>query len=181
VAELTHKPLYTIGGGELGALAGYAEISLRAIFKRAEAWDAVLLLDEADLFLTKRTADDMERNAFVTVFLRSLEYYQGIMFLTTNRVEEYDPAFASRIHLKVKFNAPDHTKRASIWRNLLKSIKQCQGWEVSAYERLGKDLELNGREIKNLIRPALAIAAYKNEPLTEATLRLLYTMNHDKT
>jgi hypothetical protein len=92
---------------------------------------------------------------------------------------EYDPAFGSRIHLKVEFTAPDYTKRAIIWRNLL-SVKACQEWDASVYERLGKDLELNGREIKNLIRPALAVAAYKNELLTEDTLRLLYTMNHAK-
>jgi AAA+ superfamily predicted ATPase len=116
----------------------------------------------------------------LSVFLRCLEYYQGLMFLTTNRVEEYDPAFSSRIHLKVKFTAPDHCKRATIWRNLLKTVKTCKNWDDAVYERLGKDLDLNGREIKNLIRPALAVAAYKNELLTEDALRLLYRMNHDK-
>lgn len=151
---------------------------MRAIFARAASWDAVLLLDEADLFLSKRTTDDMKRNAFVTVFLRLLEYYQGIMFLTSNRVEEFDPAFSSRIHLKVPYKAPDKNRRAAIWKNLLSTVPDCNDWEEGAFERLGRDLDVNGREIKNLIRTSLAIAAYRQQPLSEEILRLVYSINH---
>jgi hypothetical protein len=35
----------------------------------------------------------MARNWFVSIFLRLLKYYEGIIFLTTNRIEEFDPAF----------------------------------------------------------------------------------------
>ena len=177
VAELTHKPLYAIGAGELGTMGGHAEAALRVIFARATEWGAVLLLDEADLFLTKRTQDDMERNAFVTVFLRTLEYYEGILFLTSNRVEEFDPAFSSRIHLKARFAAPTSTTRALIWKNLLTTVEGCQEWDRSVFERLGHDLDLNGREIKNLIRPALTVAVSKGIPLSEEILRLIYSIN----
>jgi SpoVK/Ycf46/Vps4 family AAA+-type ATPase len=179
VAELTHKPLYSIGAGELGSMAEFAEPVLRQIFDRATEWGAVLLLDEADLFLTKRTQDDMKRNAFVTIFLRQLEYYQGILFLTSNRVDEFDPAFASRIHLKVRFAAPTSTTRAAIWRNLLITVEGCEDWDHSVFERLGKEIDLNGREIKNLIRPALAVAASRGVSLSEEILRLIYSINRD--
>ena len=178
IAELTHRPLYAISTGELSSTPEYAEPVLRTIFARAVAWDAILLLDEADLFLTKRTTNDMRRNAFVTIFLRLLEYYKGIMFLTSNRVEEFDPAFASRIHLKVSFEAPGSSKRALIWRNLLQRQEACRGWGSDVFDRLGRDMELNGREIKNLIGPALAIAAYKKQPLSEDIIRLVYSINH---
>ena len=48
-------------------------------------WEAVLLLDEADVFLEARSTHDLERNKLVSIFLRVLEYYEGILFLTTNR------------------------------------------------------------------------------------------------
>jgi len=182
IAETTHKPLYIIGTGELGTEVSYTEPTLIRIFDLAKNWNAILLLDEADLFLSKRTRDDVKRNAFVTIFLRLLEYYQGILFLTTNRVEEFDPAFKSRIHLSVEYSALDHTKRTSIWRNLLGQNSDCCEWNQATYERLGADFDLNGREIKNLIKLAQAISAYKKEPLTESSLRLVYLINYgDKT
>jgi SpoVK/Ycf46/Vps4 family AAA+-type ATPase len=160
-------------------MAEVAEPVLRQIFDRATKWGAVLLLDEADLFLTKRTQDDMKRNAFVTIFLRQLEYYQGILFLTSNRVEEFDPAFSSRIHLKARFEAPTSATRAAIWKNLLRTVEGCEDWDQKTFDRLGSDLDLNGREIKNLIRPALSVAASKGQPLSEQILRLIYGINRD--
>jgi hypothetical protein len=59
----------------------------------------VLLLDEADIFLARRTRTDLRHNAVTSVFLRSLEYYEGILFLTTNRVGVIDPAFKSRVQM----------------------------------------------------------------------------------
>ena len=70
----------------------------------AHQWKALLLLDEADVFVKQRTSNDLVRNGLVSVFLRKLEYCQGIMFLTTNRVSEFDIAILSRIHLMFKYN-----------------------------------------------------------------------------
>src|SRR5450755_1316672 len=97
IAESTQKPLYWVTSGELGTEVTATDSRLRTIFGLAKAWDAILLLDEADVFLAKRTHTDIVRNAFVSIFLRSIEYYQGILFLTSNRREEFDEAFQSRI------------------------------------------------------------------------------------
>lgn len=60
------------------------EKSLIRIFQLASHWKAILLLDEADVVVKERTTSDVVRNALVSVFLRKLEYYDGILFLTTN-------------------------------------------------------------------------------------------------
>ena len=60
-------------------------------------WGCVVLLDEADVFLEERTQTDLQRNALVSVFLRVLEYYEGILILTSNRVGIFDEAFMSRV------------------------------------------------------------------------------------
>lgn len=56
-------------------------------FELATAWEAVLLIDEADILLESRTPEQgtLDRNAMVAVFLKILEYYEGILLLTTNR------------------------------------------------------------------------------------------------
>lgn len=48
------------------------------------AWEAILLMDEADIFLQERDIHDVRRNALVSIFLRELEYFDGTLFLTTN-------------------------------------------------------------------------------------------------
>lgn len=73
--------------GELGTDSRFLEVELQKILDVCHAWGAILLLDEADVFLEKRNIHDIHRNALVSIFLRQLEYFQGILFLTTNRVE----------------------------------------------------------------------------------------------
>lgn len=85
VAEYTKSPLYLISAGDLGADPKKLEISLSRTLRLCTIWNAVLLLDEADVFLEERSLHDLERNALVSIFLRLLEYYRGILILTTNR------------------------------------------------------------------------------------------------
>lgn len=103
VAMESHKPLFVITCGDLGLTPDEVETSLKNVFRLAHLWDCVLLLDEADVFLSQRSKSDMTRNALVSVFLRVLEYYNGLLFLTTNRVGSIDQAFKSRIHLSLYY------------------------------------------------------------------------------
>ena len=102
IAELLRCPLYCVSAGELGTNPRELEQELTKILDVAHSWGAVLLLDEADVFLEARTAQDIHRNALVSIFLRLLEYFQGILFLTTNRVSTFDDAFQSRIHIALR-------------------------------------------------------------------------------
>ncbi|KAJ8122709.1 hypothetical protein O1611_g9776 [Lasiodiplodia mahajangana] len=88
VAELFEKPLFQITCGDLGTTAREVEQELEKNFALASRWGCILLLDEADVFLSARERKDFERNGLVAVFLRVLEYYAGILFLTTNRIDQ---------------------------------------------------------------------------------------------
>lgn len=101
IAELVKKPLYPITCGDLGSTAEEVEKNLKKHFTLASTWDCVMLLDEADVFLAKRKTEDLHRNSIVSVFLRMLEYYKGLLFLTTNRVGAFDEAFKSRVHISL--------------------------------------------------------------------------------
>ena len=68
-----HKPLYSVGAGELVARPSLLDAELTRVMSLATEWGAVVLVDEADVFLEKRSLHDVERNALVTVFLRKLE------------------------------------------------------------------------------------------------------------
>ena len=57
-------------------------MKLKEVFEYAVLWKAILLLDEADIFLQERNVNDLKRNALVTIFLRELEYFDGIIFVS---------------------------------------------------------------------------------------------------
>lgn len=101
VAEKFQRPLLPITCGDLGTDSTQVEKQLRLHFRLASLWQCVLLLDEADVFLASRERNDYHRNSIVSVFLRMMEYYTGLLFLTTNRVGSFDEAFKSRIHISL--------------------------------------------------------------------------------
>jgi hypothetical protein len=71
VAEYTRKPLFRVNVGEL-TMEQNVVPRLQAIFRKASRWDAILLLDEADVVLEERSYEDLKRNGIVSVFLRML-------------------------------------------------------------------------------------------------------------
>ncbi|KAL2811150.1 hypothetical protein BDW59DRAFT_155580 [Aspergillus cavernicola] len=102
---------------------------------RAAERNAIILLDEADVFLQKRKPDDMQKNEIVTTFLRELEYYRGMLFLTTNLLDQIDEAVESCIQVHIVFKNLDIKARVPVWENFLKKT-DCYGSSVSA-----KDVE----------------------------------------
>jgi hypothetical protein len=158
VAELLHKPLYSVGVGELGTDTTTLEEKLRSILDVGTIWDAVILLDEADIFLEERDDHNIARNAMVGVFLRLLEYHNGVLFLTTNRVKKIDEAFYSRISVALHYKSDG--KALKIWQNLLTASKLNPAWAnaLSSYD-------INGRQIKNSIRMAQTLARAGSRPV----------------
>jgi SpoVK/Ycf46/Vps4 family AAA+-type ATPase len=136
----------------------------------------VVLLDEADIFLEERTLADLERNALVSVFLRVLEYYDGILILTSNRVGTFDEAFKSRIQLALHYENLTLSQRRKIWRNFLNRLKDLQEPRIDfddIYDHID-DLareEMNGRQIRNAITTARQLAQYKERGFCYAHLK----------
>lgn len=168
ISEYLKKPLYSITVGELGVKPKEMENKLNEILETAYAWDAIILLDEADIFMEKRAANDLVRNAMVSIFLRLLERYQGIMFLTTNRIDEFDPAFKSRISISIEYKNMNNQTRSKIWSNLL-GVCNIQLSEEDLFTLA--NYELNGRQIKSCIRMAQCLSNDNKEILTVHTIK----------
>jgi SpoVK/Ycf46/Vps4 family AAA+-type ATPase len=85
-----------------------------------------------------------------------LEYYPGMLFLTTNRVEAIDPAFQSRIHLTLQYPDLDSEARMHIWRQFASRSLHTSLTEDDIMN-LSK-LSLNGRQIKNIVKISSLLA-----------------------
>lgn len=180
--------------GDLGTTATEVEKALEISFNLASRWGCVLLLDEADVFLAERSRLDFTRNGLVSgitefclsphivrrptnlwilVFLRVLEYYTGVLFLTTNRIGDFDEAFASRIHISLYYPQLDISSTLSIfnlnldmiYRNHRKGEIEIDREEIikfaTKYFDSQKDARWNGRQIRNACHTALALAEFR--------------------
>ncbi|KAH9889148.1 P-loop containing nucleoside triphosphate hydrolase protein [Xylariomycetidae sp. FL2044] len=185
VSELSQRPLYQVSAGELGTEIDKVDKQLSMVFHVTQRWGCVLLIDEADVFLFKRGDGSLERNALVSIFLRRLEYFQGIVIMTTNRRQDIDEAFDSRIHFKFHYEELKEEDRFQVWKNFLNALtKETGGVKLSDEDLRSLSKEpLNGREIKNAVSCALAIARANQEPLTGPVIKdtLVFLMDKDTT
>ncbi|KZT08231.1 P-loop containing nucleoside triphosphate hydrolase protein [Laetiporus sulphureus 93-53] len=167
ITEYLRKPLYIVGAGELGTVPQVLESKLSNVLKLSAAWDAVVLIDEADVFLEQRSLHNLERNAMVAVFLRQLEYFRGILFLTTNRVRVFDEAFQSRIHVSLKYTDLTPDARRQIWKAFMRKVNVDLADGGLIREELSDlgERKVNGRQIKNVVKTAGALAAGQQEVL----------------
>ncbi|KAL1595457.1 hypothetical protein SLS59_008390 [Nothophoma quercina] len=171
LAEKMKRPLYSMSAGELGETAKEVEHSVESVLELAALWDAILLLDECDIFLERRSTKEIKRNRLVAIFLRQLEYFKGVMFLTTNRASTLDAAFESRIHLTIDYPALDEKSRLHVWRTFVTGGgNQNVGEEDLA--QLARQ-PLNGRQIKNLVKTARLLAKQDRRPLGVGDLELV--------
>ena len=144
----------------------------------------ILLLDEADVFLyvfssrlerlsantlirAKRSGENITRNGLVSVFLRVLEYYAGILFLTTNRVGSFDEAFRSRIHLSLYYPPLSKESTTKIWTMNLDRLEKSGRLAFNrkkimdfADKQFQRGTRWNGRQIRNAFQTAISLAEY---------------------
>lgn len=98
VAKYTRRPLLRLTVADIGTNERDMEDVLGEWFRRGTDWGAIILIDEADVFLEKRQVKDLQRNSLVSgipsfrilensltipVFLSCMEYYSGMLFLAS--------------------------------------------------------------------------------------------------
>ena len=183
VAEIAEMPLYPITCGDIGTEPDKVEQYLQLVFQLGRRWNCVLLLDEADVFLEERTLTDLQRNSLVSVFLRMLEYYEGILILTSNRVGTFDDAFRSRIHIALHYEDLKPRSRKQIWSNFLTRLEDTEeGENVEAIKDRLDELakhNLNGREIRNALSTARQLASHGGEKMKWEHLELAIKTAND--
>jgi len=110
------------------------------------------------------------------VFLRVLEYYDGILVLTSNRVGTFDEAFKSRIQLALHYENLTRTQRRAIWENFFKRLDEIEKDSVDT-DNLREYLDelashdMNGRQIRNSITTARQLARYKETKMNYGLLK----------
>lgn len=170
-SEVMQRPLYSVQCSQLGVTPEDLEDELLKVFMRSLRWNAILLLDEADVYVHRR-GDNLTQNAIVGVFLRTLEYYNGVLFLTTNRADSVDDAIASRCIARIDYTTPEPSDLARIWGIL----SATSGIDIPAAE-IARIVEthphLSGRDVKNLLKLSGLVASSSGQPVTAETINFV--------
>jgi len=86
---------------------GETEKNLDRVFETARAREEILLLEEADALLGKRTeisdAHDRYVNSDVNYLLQRIERYPGLVILATNDKNKIDETLLSRVQFELAF------------------------------------------------------------------------------
>ena len=177
VAKATGKPLLKVSIADIGTDVTNVERKLDMMFQLATAWEAILLFDEADILLEARAIEDnLVRNAIVSVFLKVLEYYEGILFLTTNRIKTFDIAVQSRVNLGVHFTDMGERQQQRLLTTFLNMIDERQiKNKEKILEWIREDFrdKFNGREIRNMLSSAMALARASGRRLELSDIKVI--------
>ena len=129
----------------------------------------------------------LDSSLTASVLLREVEYFKGVLIMTTNRVQAFDPAILSRIHHAVNFLEPSKEHEARVWQ-LWERASQGRGESSRAIkhwvEGLIKNIKrvpLSGREIRNVFMVAQALAEQdaNSSGITESDLDRAYKYRND--
>ena len=129
--------------------------------------EPILLLNEADQFLSSRTNDGLSgsekmHNQMQNIFLEQIERFEGILIATTNLLENIDKAFSRRFNYKIEFTKPNKEQRLELWHKLLPEALPLE--KNFDFEKLST-YELTGGQIELVIKNTAFKVAVQEEPL----------------
>jgi hypothetical protein len=170
-SEVIKRPLYKVNCSQLGTDEEAIEKELQLVLTRATRWMALLLIDEADVYVRARE-NDIQQNAIVGVFLRVLEYYRGVLFLTSNRAVVIDDAIMSRATVHLKYERPDKRALEKIWAILSKQFNVYLDSDMIV--KLVQTFPgIVGRDVKSLLK---LVVRYSRRDPKKVTLDLFKMM-----
>jgi SpoVK/Ycf46/Vps4 family AAA+-type ATPase len=149
-SEIMQRPLYIVQSSQLGISVKELEDNLRKILNRAARWNAILMIDEADTYIHKR-GNDIVQNCIVGVFLRLLEYYKGVLFMTSNLPDVVDDAILSRCTAHLHYDNPTQDEAYKIWEIQL-NLNKVKHKDADIRKVITKHPYLGGRDIKNMAK-----------------------------
>ncbi|CAE6463404.1 unnamed protein product, partial [Rhizoctonia solani] len=179
ISEHLQLPLYKVTSEDLHVNPSSpekVEVRLKRILEISSLWKAIVLIDEADEFIKGRSAASYGQNGASSsgAFLRLLEYHSGIVILTTNYFGAIDAAVRSRINFALRYKNLDSASRRILWKKRL----SLAGVTVQNPDKPGVDYDFsqeelsrlaardtNGRDIKNTVQTAQALARSIPQPL----------------
>lgn len=161
LAEELRRPLYTMTAGDLAFNAEVLEHSLYDVATLVCRWNAILLIEDVDVFVEARQPHDYHRNAIVSAFLQFMDLHRGVLLVTTRWLATLDEAFLGRLHFGIDCHLKGKRERENIWQQHVRSLELTEVTEtyISSWgavisdedlRQLGRS-KLNARQVRHFI------------------------------
>ncbi|KAF3009108.1 hypothetical protein E8E14_009906 [Neopestalotiopsis sp. 37M] len=184
LAEKFGIPLYSVTPGDLGVHAGTLDRNIQTVLQHARNWKAIVLFDDADVYVAGRNGHNLERAALLPTFLRHLESSDCLSFISVspaNTDRDIDPAVYSRIHAQFSFNKFVFGDQQRIWQMAIDRLDETEVENKADLADFinnklrgldeGAHIFLNGRQIRNYMDVALVIARNDSSSSSPRKLR----------
>lgn len=172
IAKMLNKKIILVNYAEIESkYVGETSKNLVSLFQFASDNEAVILFDEADALLSKRvtamhSATDVSVNQTRNTLLKLLDDFDGIIFFTTNFIQNFDSAFIRRIFCHVRFEMPNKEVRRDIWNHYLLNTIPCENRE-SVIEKISEVDGVTGADISTaILKAAIDIVSSENACIT---------------
>lgn len=160
---------------------GETEKALDRAFAAAEELDAILLIDEGDALMAKRTdvgnANDRYANLETNFLLQRIESFSGILIVTTNAADRIDAAFSRRMDAVVQFRAPDEVRRYEILDRHLGDHRVSD----DLVQEIAVRCALSGGQLRNVALHARLLALDRQRAIGDHELREALVREYRKT
>jgi hypothetical protein len=160
---------------------GESEKNLSRLFARAEDLNVVLLLDEGDALMARRTevksANDRYANLETNYLLQRLENYTGVVIVTTNAGHNIDSSFRRRFDCVIKFRLPDAAERWRLWQIHLPPDHRIP---EATLEEIAVRYPLTGGQIRNIMLHAALLGISRDDSLRPEDLHEAIQVEHRK-
>ena len=165
-------PLYRLDlSAVVSKYIGETERNLHRVLSAAESLDIMLLLDEGDSLLAKRTevgnAHDRYANLETNFLLQRLENHRGLVVVTTNALDHIDTAFLRRFDALLNFRPPEFAERLALWHSHLPATHDVP---PGTLERIAEYCALSGGQVRTIVLAASSTALSWSRPVDESVL-----------
>jgi SpoVK/Ycf46/Vps4 family AAA+-type ATPase len=172
LAERLGLPLYRLDlSSVVSKYIGETERNLHRLLGAAEALDVMLLLDEGDSLLARRTAvgnaHDRYANLETNFLLQRLESHRGLVLVTTNAIDRIDGAFLRRFDVLLNFHLPAVDERLALWQA---HLPPAHAIDRQTLARVAEACVLSGGQIRNVVLAAVSSMLAGGDPLDDERL-----------
>lgn len=183
IAHILGKDLFRVDlSATVNKYIGETEKALERVLSAAEELDIILLLDEGDALMAKRTdvgnSNDRYANLETNFLLQRIESFNGIILVTSNDSERIDSAFARRMDAVLEFAAPDEMRRLDI---LKRQLGERSHIGPQLLEEIACRCALTGGQLRNVTLHARLLALDAGCDIGEAHLRRAVEREYRKT
>jgi len=178
LAEISQKAIYRLTMADIGTTAPDLEKAFKDAVNLTRTWNCIILIEDADVLVEKRSFQNMEGNAVVATIIKLIDEFRGTLILTSTGERVFDEVFRSCFDFRVQFQPPNMQEKVELWKRFLRESLTAQEYNSimqgeELHELLESDLRI--REMQKAVSVARRLAMHAGYDMRQEDLVMAIT------